>query len=102
LLTFVRSSESAESWARATSAEWHFYFIRWGGFASTDAYGLRIGMLVANSGFGGRLSKAVKAGVFMYACKNTMHGQMNPDVCYALSGAHLIRRQAEGYAYISA
>jgi intracellular sulfur oxidation DsrE/DsrF family protein len=70
-------------------------------------FGPGIGMLMAASDVAGRIAEAVKTGVAVSACENTMRGQkltrdqMNPGIGYVPSGvAHLIRRQAEGYAYI--
>lgn len=70
-------------------------------------FGPGIGMLLAASEVAGRVAEAVKAGVAVSACENTMRGQkltreqMNPGIGYVPSGvAHLIRRQTEGYAYI--
>jgi intracellular sulfur oxidation DsrE/DsrF family protein len=73
------------------------------------ALGPGIGMLLAGSETAGRVADAVKAGVGVVACENTMRGQkltreqMNARIGYVPSGvAHLIRRQMEGYAYIRA
>ncbi|HEY0488870.1 MAG TPA: DsrE family protein [Telluria sp.] len=73
------------------------------------ALGPGIGMLLAGSEAAGRVADAVKAGVGVVACENTMRGQkltreqMNARIGYVPSGvAHLIRRQTEGYAYIRA
>jgi intracellular sulfur oxidation DsrE/DsrF family protein len=70
-------------------------------------FGPGIGMLMAASETAGRVSEAIKSGVVVSACENTMRGQkltreqMNPGIGYVPSGvAHLIRRQTEGYAYI--
>jgi uncharacterized protein len=71
------------------------------------AFGPGIGMLMATAEPAGRVAEAIKAGVSVYACENTMRGQklspnqMNSLIGYVPSGvAHLIRRQTEGYAYI--
>jgi len=71
------------------------------------AFGPGIGMLTAASSAAGRIAEAVEAGVRAYACENSMRGQkltpgqMHPRASFAASGvAHLIRRQAEGYAYL--
>jgi len=73
------------------------------------AFGPGIGMLMAAADLAGRVADAVKAGVAVFACENTMRGQqltreqMNPHIGYVPSGvAHLIRRQSEGFAYIRA
>ena len=70
-------------------------------------FGPGIGMLMAASAVAGGIAEAVKAGVTVSACENTMRGQkltrdqMSPGIGYVPSGvAHLIRRQTEGYAYI--
>lgn len=71
------------------------------------AYGPGIGMLKADADVAARVTEAAQAGITLLACENTMRGQkltheqMNAKVGYVPSGvAHLIRRQAEGYAYI--
>ncbi|MFL6674914.1 MAG: DsrE family protein [Massilia sp.] len=71
------------------------------------AFGPGIGMLKAGSDVAARVTEALKAGVNVLACQNTMRGQnlaeaqMVSQIAYVPSGvAHLIRRQAEGYAYI--
>lgn len=71
------------------------------------AYGPGIAMLKAGSEAGARAAEASDAGVRLLACENSMRGfklaheQMLPQAGYVPSGvAHLIRRQAEGYAYI--
>jgi len=71
------------------------------------AYGPGIAMLKADSEVAARLVEAAQAGTAVLACENSMRGfklartQMAGPVAYVPSGvAHLIRRQAEGYAYI--
>lgn len=71
------------------------------------AYGPGIAMLKADSEVAARVTEAHQAGIHALACENSMRGfklareQMVPQVGYVPSGvAHLIRRQAEGYAYI--
>ena len=71
------------------------------------AYGPGIAMLKADSEVAARLVEAAQAGTAVLACENSMRGfklartQMAGPVAYVQSGvAHLIRRQAEGYAYI--
>lgn len=73
------------------------------------AYGPGIAMLKAASDVGARVAEASEAGMHVLACENSMRGfglaraQMLPQAGYVPSGvAHLIRRQAEGYAYIRA
>ncbi|MES2149368.1 MAG: DsrE family protein [Pseudomonadota bacterium] len=72
-------------------------------------YGPGIGMLKADSEVGARVHEALAAGVAVVACENTMRGQklspsdMLPRIGYVAAGiAELIKRQAEGYAYIRA
>jgi intracellular sulfur oxidation DsrE/DsrF family protein len=71
------------------------------------AFGPGIGMLKAGAEVASRVTEAVGAGVKVVACQNTMRGMhlepkdMNPQVGYVPSGVgELIRKQAEGYAYI--
>jgi intracellular sulfur oxidation DsrE/DsrF family protein len=73
------------------------------------AYGPGIAMLKAGSDVGPRVAEANDAGIRVLACENSMRGfklvrdQMLPQAGYVPSGvAHLIRRQADGYAYIRA
>ena len=54
-----------------------------------------------------RVSDAVKAGVRVVACENTMRNQklvradMHPDVGYVQAGVvEIVRRQQEGWAYL--
>jgi intracellular sulfur oxidation DsrE/DsrF family protein len=70
-------------------------------------FGPGIGMLKAGSVVEARVLEAIAAGVAVRACQNTMRGNhlepkdMIAGVGYVPSGvAELIRRQAEGYAYI--
>lgn len=71
------------------------------------AFGPGIAMLMADSAVAERVAEAIRAGVAIYACENTMRGQkltrpqMVATTGYVPSGvAHLIRRQADGYAYL--
>jgi intracellular sulfur oxidation DsrE/DsrF family protein len=73
------------------------------------AYGPGIGMLKADSEMGNRVLDALQAQVAVMACENTMRGQhlthadMLGKIGYVPSGvAELVKRQAEGYAYIRA
>jgi intracellular sulfur oxidation DsrE/DsrF family protein len=73
------------------------------------AYGPGIGMLKADSEIGNRVLEALQAQVAVMACENTMRGQhlthadMLGKIGYVPSGvAELVKRQAEGYAYIRA
>lgn len=71
------------------------------------AYGPGIGMLKADSEVGNRVADAVKAGVKVVACRNTMKAQklvdadMLPTIGYVPAGVvELMKRQSEGWAYI--
>jgi intracellular sulfur oxidation DsrE/DsrF family protein len=71
------------------------------------AFGPGIAMLKSGSEVAGRIAEATQARVRVLACENSMrgfklvHDQMVAQAGYVPSGvAHLIRRQAEGYAYI--
>ena len=71
------------------------------------AYGPGIGMLKMDSAVGSRISDALKAGVKVSACENTMRGQklsradMLPNVSYVPAGVvEIIQRQQEGWAYL--
>jgi intracellular sulfur oxidation DsrE/DsrF family protein len=81
------------------------------GAASVDievvAYGPGIGMLKLDAVTNSRISEAVKAGVQVSACENTMRGQklaradMHPNVSYVPAGVtEIVRRQQEGWAYL--
>jgi intracellular sulfur oxidation DsrE/DsrF family protein len=70
-------------------------------------YGPGLGMLLADATTANRVTDAVKAGIKVYACQNTMRGMklsaadMNPAVGYVPSGATAImKRQTEGWAYL--
>lgn len=71
------------------------------------AYGPGISMLKMDSAVGNRVAEAMKGGIKVVACENTMHGQkltkadMLPDIGYVRAGVvELIEKQKEGYAYI--
>lgn len=71
------------------------------------AYGPGIGMLKGDSPMAKRISEALKSGVKVVACENTMKGQklvytdMLPDIGYVPSGVvELMRKQQQGYAYV--
>ena len=71
------------------------------------AYGPGIGMLKGDSPVAKRIAEALKTGVKVVACENTMKGlklvyaDMLPDIGYAPSGVvELMRKQQENYAYI--
>lgn len=70
-------------------------------------YGPGIGMLKADSPVGKRIAEALKSGVKVVACENTMKGQnlvyadMLPEIGYVPAGVvELITKQREGYSYI--
>ena len=70
-------------------------------------YGPGIGMLKADSLVGKRIAEALKSGVKVVACENTMKGQnlvyanMLPEIGYVPSGVvELITKQRDGYSYI--
>jgi hypothetical protein len=70
-------------------------------------YGPGIGMLKMDSAVGGRVAEALKSGVKVVACENTMRAQklkrddMLPDIGYVPAGVvELMDKQREGYAYI--
>jgi intracellular sulfur oxidation DsrE/DsrF family protein len=71
------------------------------------AYGPGIGMLKMDSAVASRISEALKSGVKVAACENTMRGQklthadMLPNVGYVPAGVvEIIQRQQEGWAYL--
>ena len=70
-------------------------------------YGPGIGMLKAGSPVAERVAAAVKNGIKVVACENTMHGQkltaadMLPVIGYVPAGVvEIMKKQREGYAYI--
>ena len=71
------------------------------------AYGPGIGMLKGDSAVSKRIAEALKNGVKVVACENTMRGQklvyadMLPDIGYVPAGVvELMKKQQEGFAYI--
>lgn len=71
------------------------------------AYGPGIGMLKDDSTASNRVAEAVQSGIEIVACENTMKAQqltkadMNKTVGYVSAGVvELMKRQAEGWAYI--
>ncbi len=71
------------------------------------AYGPGIGMLKGDSSMARRIADALKDGVTVVACENTMKAQklvyadMLPNIGYVPSGVvELMRKQQQGYAYI--
>ena len=70
-------------------------------------YGPGIGMLKVDSPLGKQIAEALKSGVKVVACENTMKGQnlvhanMLPEIGYVPSGVvELMTKQREGYSYI--
>ena len=70
-------------------------------------YGPGIDMLKLESEVGPRVQAALDSGIKVVACQNTMHAQsltdkdMLPNIGYVPAGVvELMKRQAEGYAYI--
>ena len=71
------------------------------------AYGPGIGMLKLDAATNSRVTDAIKAGVAVQACENTMRNQkldradMHPNVTYVPAGVvQIIRRQQSGCAYL--
>jgi intracellular sulfur oxidation DsrE/DsrF family protein len=70
-------------------------------------YGPGIGMLKAGSPMGERVANAVKSGIQVVACENTMAAQkltkadMLPGIGYVPAGVvELMKKQQQGWAYI--
>jgi intracellular sulfur oxidation DsrE/DsrF family protein len=71
------------------------------------AYGPGIGMLKFDAATNSRVSEAVKRGIAVQACENTMRNQtlaradMHPGIGYVPAGVvQIVRRQQEGWAYL--
>ena len=71
------------------------------------AYGPGINMLKNDSSVGARVADAVKSGVKIVGCENTMKGlklskdEMLPTVGYVPAGiTELMKKQQEGWAYV--
>ena len=71
------------------------------------AFGPGIGMLKGDSPVAARIAEALKGGVRIVACENTMRafhlsrGDMLPDIGYVPAGVgEIIRKQREGWAYL--
>lgn len=71
------------------------------------AYGPGIGMLRAEALTANRVSDAIKRGVKVVACENTLttlkvsKADMHPEIGYVPAGAsEIMRRQQQGYAYL--
>ncbi len=70
-------------------------------------FGPGIGMLKSDAPTSSRVSEAIKAGVAVNACDNTMRNQklaradMHPNVTYVPAGVvEIVKRQQEGWAYL--
>ncbi|MBA5687378.1 DsrE family protein [Duganella sp. LX47W] len=70
-------------------------------------FGPGIGMVMMESEVGNRVQEAIDAKVSVLVCQNTMRGaHLTPDdmlsrIGYVVAGVgEIVRRQAEGYAYI--
>ena len=70
-------------------------------------YGPGIGMLKAGSPVAPRIASAMKSGIRVLACENTMTNQklaksdMLPDLGYVPAGVtQLMKRQQQGWAYL--
>jgi intracellular sulfur oxidation DsrE/DsrF family protein len=81
------------------------------GVETTDlevvVYGPGIGMLKSDSPVAQRIAAALKAGVKVVACENTLaaqkltHADMLPNIAYVPAGVvELMQKQQQGYAYI--
>lgn len=71
------------------------------------AYGPGINMLKMEAVTANRVSEAIKSGISIVACENTMGAQkiekseMNPSISYVPAGViQLMRRQQQGWAYV--
>ena len=71
------------------------------------AYGPGIGMLKMESPVASRVADAMKSGVKVIACENTMRGQkltkddMAPGISYVPAGVtEIMKKQGEGWAYL--
>jgi len=71
------------------------------------AYGPGIGMLKSESVVGNRIDEALKSGVKVVACENTMRGQklvkddMLPGIDYVGAGVvEIMQKQQQGWAYL--
>ncbi|GAB3499586.1 DsrE family protein [Curvibacter fontanus] len=70
-------------------------------------YGPGIGMLKSDSPMAARIAAALKGGMPIVACENTLkaqkltHADMLPDIGYVPAGVvELMQKQQQGYAYI--
>lgn len=70
-------------------------------------YGPAIGMLRIESEVAPRVDEAIKSGIRIVACENTMRGMglteadMLPDLHYTRTGVvYLMKKEEQGYAYV--
>ena len=71
------------------------------------AYGPGINMIKLESPVAGRVADAMKAGIKVIACENTMKAQkitkddMTPNISYVPAGVtEIMKKQAQGWAYV--
>ena len=71
------------------------------------AYGPGIGMLKGDATTANRIGDAIKSGIAVMACENTMRGQklskddMHPQISYVPAGVtEIMRKQGEGWSYL--
>jgi intracellular sulfur oxidation DsrE/DsrF family protein len=71
------------------------------------AFGMGINMLKMDAPVSSRMTDAVKSGIVVYACENSMarfklaRSDMTPDVVYVEAGIqHIITRQREGWVTV--
>jgi intracellular sulfur oxidation DsrE/DsrF family protein len=107
-VVFQVSSDDAKTWNLALNNAKNVQSAK-GTAAEVEivVYGPGIGMLKADAVVANRVSEAVKSGVKVVACQNTMRGQkltpadMNADIGYVPAGViELMAKQQAGWSYI--
>ena len=107
-VVFHVSSDDAKTWNLALNNAKNVQSAK-GTAAEVEivVYGPGIGMLKADAVVANRVSEAVKSGVKVVACQNTMRGQkltpadMNADIGYVPAGViELMAKQQAGWSYI--
>jgi uncharacterized protein len=107
-VVFQVSSDDAKTWNLALNNAKNVQSAK-GAAAEVEivVYGPGIGMLKADAVVANRVSEAVKSGVKVVACQNTMRGQkltpadMNADIGYVPAGViELMAKQQAGWSYI--
>jgi len=107
-VVFQVSSDDAKTWNLALNNAKNVQSAK-GTAAEVEivVYGPGIGMLKADAVVANRVSEAVKNGVKVVACQNTMRGQkltpadMNADIGYVPAGViELMAKQQAGWSYI--